>query len=229
MSGKIYPTVTSVSWHPGNTAPRHLRRKLTWEEALYAQTFPPTYKWPPQKTKKWKLLGNAFPPKMARVIADMIPLKGGTFIDLFCGVGGWIEGFKHKFECVLAVDVDPLAARYCKLNHPEVPVVCADILHFHRWPKADIVVGSPPCQQFSVLRFLHWDNYKGKKVDLSLIKRFYEVVAEVKPKFWFMENVRGVRKWIKDAQVVNMADFGVPQKRVRAIHSNMIIKAVKAR
>ena len=81
--------------------------------------------------------------------------------DLFTGAGGVSEGFERAgFEIAFALDVDPVALRTYRVNHPAVPdarVLCRDIRTleagaFKRLSgrrRLDILVGAPPCQGFS--------------------------------------------------------------------------------
>lgn len=80
-------------------------------------------------------------------------------IDLFSGAGGMSLGFVDPrfcggFECVLAVDNDSasLATHHANFSGK---VVCRNIEEWleegPRIPKADVVIGGPPCQGFSLL------------------------------------------------------------------------------
>ncbi|RLJ03195.1 MAG: hypothetical protein DRP11_01380, partial [Candidatus Aenigmatarchaeota archaeon] len=60
-------------WHP----PYDIRKRwllqygkerFTFEEGLEAQTFPKSWIFPPQVSKRWKWLGEAFPPKVAEYL-----------------------------------------------------------------------------------------------------------------------------------------------------------------
>ena len=80
-------------------------------------------------------------------------------IDLFSGAGGLSLGFSAAFEqpfrAVLANDFDAAAARTWQENFRE-PIVSGDLV---AWlddpettvPAADVVIGGPPCQGFSLL------------------------------------------------------------------------------
>jgi len=95
----------------------------------------------------------------------------------------------------------------------------------------DIVVGSPPCTQFSYSnRGGSGDVYDG----LKDIYKFLEIVEHVNPKYWVMENVPRVatfmrrelglggalerfRSLVEVIEVVDCASFGLPQKRKRML------------
>jgi DNA (cytosine-5)-methyltransferase 1 len=98
----------------------------------------------------------------------------------------------------------------------------------------DIVVGGPPCQGFSMAN-------RQRLIDDPrnyLYKSYVEVVEKVRPKFFVMENVRGmlsVAEQVKDdfhsigysveCHVLNAKDFGVPQNRERLIYIGNCIGA----
>ena len=96
-----------------------------------------------------------------------------------------------------------------------------------RFKDVDVIVGGPPCQGFSMAnRQRLIDDPRNK-----LYKSYVKVVSIVKPKFFVMENVKGMKsvasQVIEDFQkigysvscrVLNAKDFGVPQNRERLIY-----------
>ncbi|MCA8975623.1 MAG: DNA cytosine methyltransferase [Planctomycetes bacterium] len=159
-------------------------------------------------------------------------------VDLFAGAGGISEGFRQAgFRVLAGSDNDPDAAATFALNFPEARVVTGDV----RRPaikheilalakEADVLVGGPPCQAFSQVR-----NHSRMADDPrnALYREFLDILAEVLPVAFVMENVTGmdqmgVREQIArdlalegeytvHPQVVDAADFGVPQTRKRLI------------
>lgn len=76
-------------------------------------------------------------------------------------------------------------------------------------PKADVVVGSPPCIQFS-------RGNPRKSLDISLCMEFLRLALTCKPSFFVMENVPEASRALPiKGVVVNAIDFGVPQRRIR--------------
>lgn len=160
-------------------------------------------------------------------------------IDLYAGIGGWGLGLKLAGIDIVASyeywkpaiathngnlggDVAPVDIRALKLS--DLP---ADI---------ELVVGSPPCTQFSYSnRGGSGDIAEGLK---DLVK-FFEIVEHLKPRLWAMENVPRVadvlragfetpghplyrfRKLKPHIAVVNFSDFGTPQARKRCIATNI--------
>jgi site-specific DNA-cytosine methylase len=124
----------------------------------------------------------------------MSPLRA---IDLCCGAGGWIEaarGLPIKFR--LAVDWAQDCCLTVKLNHPEVPIVCADVtrLDYARLRGIDLVLGAIPCEQISTAR-------NGRKPTDDAMARWHalldgmlEALLDIDPTWWAIENVIGMRK-----------------------------------
>lgn len=155
-------------------------------------------------------------------------------IDLFSGAGGLSLGLRMAgWDVVSAVDYDSAALDTHAHNMPGVEHYWGDIrdVSFKKYRNSvDLVAGGPPCQPFSV---------SGKQLgndDLrDMVPEFVRVVDEVKPKAFLLENVHGLATtrflpyletklqelrglgysvvW----RVLNAADYGVPQKRLRLI------------
>ncbi|RLI75779.1 hypothetical protein DRP05_14160 [Archaeoglobales archaeon] len=111
-------------------------------------------------------------------------------IDLFCGCGGFSLGFDYAgFEIIYALDNWETACKSYQVNFPQVDIYCEDALNVKpsEIPNCDIVIGSPPCQDFSVA------NLK-KSYDTALIDWFWGVVRRKNPKYVIMEEVPQGRK-----------------------------------
>ncbi|MBL7795437.1 MAG: DNA cytosine methyltransferase [Saprospiraceae bacterium] len=171
-----------------------------------------------------------FPPKVHT------PAKQYTFrlIDLFAGAGGMTLGFSkafgNPFVSVWANDFNTDACRtynanfgeHCHegdivslINNPEIEI-----------PRADVVIGGPPCQGFSLLnKFREGDPRK------QMWRPFLEVVERSGAEIFLMENVPQLLGSAEHAQIVETAkvmgfqlawaklcaaDYGVPQTRFRA-------------
>ncbi len=158
-------------------------------------------------------------------------------IDLFCGAGGLSLGFtQNGFITSLANDIEPCCVDTYAHNHPDTPRenivlgdindVIANIDSLMRFKDVDVVIGGPPCQGFSMAnRQRLIDDPRNK-----LYKSYVKVLTIVKPKFFVMENVKGMlsaaSQVLEDFQrigysvscrVLNAKDFGVPQNRERLI------------
>lgn len=122
-----------------------------------------------------------------------------TVIDVFCGAGGFSEGFRQQgYKILLGIDSwEPAINTYnhnFKLNCKTKNVLDFEnsIEEIEALPDSDIIIGSPPCVTFSS------SNISGKADKTSGIKLtqiFLRIVAikkwqpESKLKAWFMENV----------------------------------------
>lgn len=175
-------------------------------------------------------------------LSKRVCMKRTCAIDLFCGCGGLTLGLKQAgFEVIGAVDNDSLAVETYKVNHPEVYVWEEDICALTalkvkrklgiKKGELDLLAGCPPCQGFSTIRTLNG----GKRVRdgrNKLILEFQRFVEELLPKAVMMENVPGLRKngrfkkfckkledlgYKVNHDVLNAADYGVPQRRRRLI------------
>lgn len=154
-------------------------------------------------------------------------------IDLFSGAGGFTLGFvgTGRFEPILANDFNAYAAKTYNANFGDhcIHGDINDLLERPslRLPKADVVIGGPPCQGFSLLNKQRIGDPRKE-----LWRAFLEVVEHVKPSVFVMENVPEllssseftlIRARAKKlgyflvSGVLNAADYGVPQRRKRAI------------
>ncbi|WP_425081299.1 DNA cytosine methyltransferase [Ruegeria arenilitoris] len=168
-------------------------------------------------------------------------------IDLYAGVGGWAVGFKLAgFEVSRSYEWWSPAARTHQ-NNSNTPVEIADIrsLQVSELPTdIDIVVGSPPCTQFSYSNRGGSGDIADGLIDIA---QFLKVVRHVKPKAWAFENVPRVKQVLErelaqggeleefsdlfsDAQieVFDMADFGLPQRRKRCIAGNFDFELLRS-
>lgn len=154
-----------------------------------------------------------------------------TLIDLFAGCGGMTVGFrKAGFSPVAAVDFDESAAATYAANFGEEHVHLTDITEWTEVPEADVVIGGPPCQGFSNLGSRDDEDPRNR-----LWREYARVVSSARPQAFIIENVERFRRspefalllrevesgQLRDYQiahgVLNAADFGVPQRRRRAI------------
>jgi DNA (cytosine-5)-methyltransferase 1 len=153
---------------------------------------------------------------------------------LFAGAGGMTLGFTrftgHPFESVWANDFNEYAARTYNANFANRCHV-GDIVDILQNPKtkippADVVIGGPPCQGFSLLnKFRDGDPRK------QLWRPFMEIVERSGASIFVMENVPQLLDSFEHGEIVELAhtmgfkvrsaklcaaDYGVPQVRWRA-------------
>lgn len=167
--------------------------------------------------------------------------------SLFCGCGGTdvglLGGFdflgkyynSNSMEIVYANDIDDNACKIFKENFGITPDN-RDIraVKTEEIPEFDILTGGFPCQSFSIVA----QNPKRLGVKDERGKLFFEmcrILRERQPKCFIAENVKGILTANKRSafplilkefeesgyevqyQILNSADYGVPQKRERVI------------
>ncbi|MEW5747548.1 MAG: DNA (cytosine-5-)-methyltransferase [Candidatus Thermoplasmatota archaeon] len=138
-----------------------------------------------------------------------------SHVDLFCGAGGFSEGFsKERFRTVLAVDFDQDACETFRMNHPGIPeenVVCEDLArrqvktfiknHIRgreqlRPGAVDVLTAGIPCQGFSKAGYrsrpgLRYEPLKDPRN--LLYRRVLLWIRDLKPRYIVLENVPEIR------------------------------------
>jgi DNA (cytosine-5)-methyltransferase 1 len=151
-----------------------------------------------------------------------------TLVDLFAGCGGMTRGFEDsgEFRSVFAVEFDRDAAATYAANFGD-HVAGGPIEDVAAFPAADVVIGGPPCQGFSPLnRSAVGFERRG------LWREYLRALEAIEPRAFVMENVPELLRSAEFAEfqkraeslgfkvesdILNAADFGVPQRRRRAI------------
>ena len=162
-------------------------------------------------------------------------------IDLFCGVGGLSLGFENAgFEVAAAIDLWDDAIKTFNHNRKDKVAQTITVEDFNvnvlpaliKREKITGIIGGPPCQGFSTVGKRIIDDSRNK-----LYLEFYKAVKIANPDFFVIENVKGMLTLGKGAfvddiverfgenglgytiskQLVNAADYGIPQNRYRVI------------
>ena len=127
------------------------------------------------------------------------------------------KDFPDKFDSLEELkDLRNAVEQTYKYNHPDTEFICEDILNLDPldFKNVDVIIGSPPCKEFSMAK-TNKDSEKG----MILVNAFRKWVEVIKPKFWIMENVPGVKKHLDSfypiKRIFNAANYGVPQIRRR--------------
>ena len=170
--------------------------------------------------------------------------KTYTLIDMFAGCGGLSLGMEHAgFQSIFFNEIMPIFASTYLYNRniPDGHYYIGDINKLnedieeyeHIWKKieggVDLVCGGPPCQGFSMAN-------RQRIIDdprNNLYKAYLQFLHNVRPKFFVMENVKGMAQripeikedfvkylgedYLIDYRLLKAQDFGVPQNRERLI------------
>ncbi len=115
-------------------------------------------------------------------------------IDLFSGCGGMSLGFQNAgFQIVAAYDNWQPAIDIYQRNflHPifKKDLSTEDVVPELKDFSPDIIIGGPPCQDFSIAGKRE---FRGKRANLTL--KFGQIVSEVRPQWFVMENVYNIEK-----------------------------------
>ncbi|WP_413174137.1 DNA cytosine methyltransferase [Anabaena azotica] len=162
-------------------------------------------------------------------------------VDLFAGAGGMTLGFEQAgFDVLVSVELDPIHCAVHKFNFPFWKVLCKSVEETTASDirnssdignqEIDVVFGGPPCQGFSLIGKRSIDDPRN-----TLVFHFIRLVLELQPNFFVLENVKGMTvgkhkeftteiidkfenngyKVNQNYQVLNAANYGVPQNRER--------------
>ncbi len=154
-----------------------------------------------------------------------------TVLELCAGAGGQALGLEQAgFGHAVLVEIDADACRTLCHNRPDWQVIQGDIATFDAKPYqgTDLVAAGLPCPPFSVA-----GQQRGEADERNLFPAAFRIISEVRPKAVMIENVRGLldkrfeyyRELIASRllslgyetrfELLNAADFGVPQNRPR--------------
>ena len=124
------------------------------------------------------------------IVEDNSNIQTLNVVDLFAGCGGLSLGFiQAGFNVVASFDNWEIAIKHCTLNfqHPAVQCDLGDVqnaIDKIRQFSPDIIIGGPPCQDFSSAGKR---DEAGGRADLTLA--FAEIIKEISPRYFVMENV----------------------------------------
>lgn len=172
-------------------------------------------------------------------------------IDLCCGRKGFSRAFAEAGWEVVTVDIDPRFE----------PTVCADVLELDARGIADatklakteewwdgsaiaeqrpdgilrpvyrkvVVVASPPCQRFSLANRM-FPKFGIRKA-LEIVGAVYELIAQLRPDFWVVENPSGRLRWFLGTPnlKIRLSDYGSPHMKPTDLWTNVIFPMIEKR
>jgi DNA (cytosine-5)-methyltransferase 1 len=167
---------------------------------------------------------------------EMIPSL--TAVSMFSGCGGFDWGAAQAgVNIIWANDINKYAAQAYKTILPDVPFKLGDIRDYLDFPQADILIGCYPCTGFSIgarRRAKGTESRDLLKTEGNfLYQEFLRALKQVKPKYFFVENVHGmisaINGWFFQKQIegfenlgykpryalLKANDYGAPQERKR--------------
>ena len=109
-------------------------------------------------------------------------------LELFSGSGVMSEAFRAEGFDTITIDSEPEFK----------PDYALDIFNFEAIPLSfDVIWASPPCTTFSVASIRHyWKDGKpaNERTErgIAIVKRTLEIIQAIRPRFWFIENPRGM-------------------------------------
>jgi DNA (cytosine-5)-methyltransferase 1 len=171
-----------------------------------------------------------------KILSTNSPLK---VLDLFCGAGGFSEGFRNAgFEIIAGIDSNVSALETFSINFPESVAIEKDLSSVQNGDlrnlenllnkKINIIIGGPPCQGFSIAGKRLKDDPRNQ-----LYKVYLNLIEKLKPKAIVLENVPTIlglyngeiaRQILEDFNNLGYktesftliaSDYGVPQNRKR--------------
>ena len=146
-------------------------------------------------------------------------------LELFCGTKSFSKVAEAQGHEVFTVDFNP------KFK----PDLCCDMLYFNKdmlpkeWRNPDIVWASPPCETFSMCGHNYYMGCPTNSkcyIGLALVYKTIEVIRDLKPKYWFIENPRaGLRSvwFMKPLQryTVTYCQYGFTRMKPTDIWTNL--------
>ncbi|WP_046176506.1 DNA cytosine methyltransferase [Domibacillus indicus] len=123
-----------------------------------------------------------------------------TAVSFFAGAGGLDLGIERAgFDIRLSVELESVYCQTLRNNHPELNVIQGDIMAYNREliytdaglapdEELDLMIGGSPCQSFSTAgKRQAFEDPRGQ----AMLK-YADLVNEVQPKFFLLENVKGL-------------------------------------
>lgn len=125
-------------------------------------------------------------------------------LELFSGTQSISKVFRaNKWQC-FTIDNNPVFEKTTTWSVNILEVTAQDILD--KFGRPDVIWASPPCTAFSVAAMgKHWGggnqvyrpNTEFAKLSMQIVKHTLKLIEELKPKYYFIENPRGVLRKLR--------------------------------
>lgn len=153
------------------------------------------------------------------------------WIELFAGGGGVGTGLKQAGHAVAAaVELDSAIAQCYRTNHPDTLVIASDVrrVDISNLPQGiNALWASPSCEGHSQARSKHLPAREDADIGLAILP----YLTALQPELVVIENVQAyekhrsfativsylIKSYSVSLKIIDMADYGVPQSRVRMI------------
>ena len=140
-------------------------------------------------------------------------------VDLFAGLGGWTIGLMLEgYDCI-GFDIE--RHQYGEMRYP-AQLVVQDVLTLHgsQFKTADLIVASPPCQEYSYMA-MPWKLAKAKAAairadttgaELARLNRLFDACFRIQAEAslaagrhipMIVENVRGAQPWVGRSRYIS--------------------------
>jgi len=143
-------------------------------------------------------------------------MKQPLAIDLFAGLGGWTEGLLAEGWRVVGIDIEEHV--YGEHHYP-AGLILQDVLTVsgYAFSEADLIVASPPCQEFSYMA-MPWSKAKAKRAAIladetgvarAKLTELFDACFRIQREAceaagrhipMVVENVRGAQEWVGRAR-----------------------------
>ncbi len=194
-----------------------------------------------QKKLKIEFIRNPYLRRLDDFTSEHLTTPSYNLISLFCGGGGLDLGLGFAgFASLVVSDLAPVYVETVSANLPHakplpkdaMQLTAEELLNLAGTNNIDMVAAGPPCQAFSILgRRGALDDPRGK-----LALKYFELVADIRPRAFLFENVPGLLSTNKGADwdhllqyakdktgynifwtKLNASSFGIPQSRERVV------------
>lgn len=144
-------------------------------------------------------------------------------IDLCSGLGGMSQAFVNAGWEVVTVDNEPkfkptLCTNILSTCKQEIQCFCKEELSSY---EKIVIVASPPCERFSFGNRMF--PKKGVRKALEIVGAVFELIAEIRPHYWIVENPKGRLRWFigNPTSSVNLSDYGYIYKKPTDLWHNL--------